>query len=745
MRRILQAWPFAGIPLLALAIRLRPWAAAFTPGGVTYLVDTDPHYHVLRATRIVQEFPRVPLLDPRMNFPVGAKIIWPPLFDYLIALPAMVGGGSPSAIALVAALLSPLLGAVTVVLVMALAQVAAGRRAGILAGLLLAACPEHLTITVVGRPDQHSAELLLHAWVMLAFACGLKREGGRGWGAPAALGAGLALGFWNWQGSAVNLLPLAVFAAGWHVLAPEGSSRRASRTLALGAAAGALLLILSLALVMPGELRLLEGRGVTGFHVLLLAALAVFSGLLGEAARRWPGASWAGRMAQAAIAALVPGLALLALGGAGFRTNLTALGATNRWYQTINEFWPLFVGGPSAASREIPYILATYGLLLFSMPFAAIALVRRWRRDPASRALLGFLLTWGMLLLGLTLYRRRLGQYAVVPMVIWIAIALDDLGTWMDRFADRIPHAVRAAAPFVLAALLVAPGFSTLAATPPAPDPRGEVRAALQWLRGRPVRPGREGVLSEWKNGHLVQFVSGRPTLTSPFGVDGGEGAMEDAARFFLARDEASAVDVLSRRRIGYLLLSHPGNEVYVLSGFTDVPEPQPVAAFGGGSRAEVQEIRPAFFGLVPARLYFADGSTAGPYASLGAFRLVLEGPPSGREPLNEKKIKLFEVVPGASISVRGAAPGEAVSASVLVATNQDRRFEWTGRALADRDGNASLRVPYASGPNGLVHAGPYRVGSAGRSAVVEVGEADVMTGRRIEVSLAPPPRASSR
>ncbi len=725
---------------LALAVRLLPWRAAFGPGRVAFLVDTDPHYHVLRAWRIVQEFPRVPLLDPGLNFPRGARVLWPPLFDYLIAFPAMLLGGTRADVDRVAAVLSPLLGAATVALVTVIAVRLLGRRAGLLAGVLLALLPAHSMLTIVGRPDQHSAEILLSTWVFAAYLGALRADAAprRRWGMALLMAFGLAASFWNWQGSALYLAVVAIFVAAWHLVATRVESRRATRALAQGAGLGVAILALSLALAMPRELFLLSAKGVTGFHVLLLAAVAGFGALADAMAARWPEASLGRRLAEVLLAATLPAAAALALAPGGFGTNLSALGASNRWYQTISEFWPLFVGGRWPLRRDLDYVLGAYGLCLFAMPLALPSLLSRWRREERDRAQIAFLIAWGGVLLLLTLGRRRLGEYAAVPMVLWVAAALDDLAA---RLGHRFPGRpwTRLVAPAV-ALLLLAPGIPTLTATPPAADRRPDLRAPLEWLRSVPPEPGREAVLSGWYYGHLVQFVAGRPVLTSPFGVDGGDGAMEDAARFFLARDESRAEEVLSARRVGYVLLTHPGSEVHVLSGFGDPPSPEPIAVREDAFDGETREIRSTFWDLVPARLYFGDGAGMGGASSLGGFRLLYEGPPTGRDPMNQQQFKLFGVVSGARVTVRGAGPSAAVDVAVPVLTNQGRRFEWRAHTIAGADGTVTIRVPYATGRNGFVAAGSVRASDGVSSGAAEIGEQTVREGGGAELRLTPAP-----
>src|SRR5689334_13078319 len=69
---------------LGVAARLAPWPHVFVGGEVNLRADTDPHYHVLRAERLLVGAPGEAWVDPNLGWPTGAEIPWPPLFDAAI-------------------------------------------------------------------------------------------------------------------------------------------------------------------------------------------------------------------------------------------------------------------------------------------------------------------------------------------------------------------------------------------------------------------------------------------------------------------------------------------------------------------------------------------------------------------------------------------------------------------------------------------------------------------------------------
>jgi len=714
----------------ALAARLQPWPRVFPdeqPGAV-FVGDTDTYYHALRAERIASDFPRVPWTDPGMNFPEGADILWPPLFDVTLAGVARVASAGPpsrATIERVAALMPPVLGLATVASVMAFGFVSFRDRSGVWAGLLLALLPIHVEFSALGRPDQHAAESLLQTLVMLTFVAA--------WHRPSAirvtgLGVAIVLSFWNWQGSALSVLLLAAFVAAWHVWDGDGADR-ASRALAGGASVGTALLVVSIAVAGRGG-ALTSGSlsGINGIQAVLTALVAAFAAglLLARRVRGDRAARWSRRVSEAALAAAVPALAAtagLSVLRAGVQQGWTALVAGNPWYASIREFQPPLFGG-AGIDHELAAWLPRFAPM-FVMPVAAAGMLRRWRRCPADRPALAFIALWGGLLLLATLARLRFALYLSVPAVLWCAIALAEAARGV---AGRRAPPVRSALLVLL--LLPAAFYFWHGGLWPDPEHR-EVARALAWLHDRPaVRPDRPAVFSEWDWGHLIQYYGGRPAVATPFGSDGGAGAIEDAAAFFLSTSPSEAADLLDRRRAGYLLLVDPVTHAAASEGWAPAGRPPPVRIDWqriGGPRIEVT---PEVDDLVAVRIYFDSGLSSRGAPTLTRYRFVYEGAAgAGRQ------VRLFEIVPGAELVVSGAPPGDVVRAQTQLLTNRGRSAPWYVDARADDAGSARLRVPFSTGENGVVTAAPFEVTCAGTQTDIVVPARAVEAGTPIDVA----------
>ena len=734
------------VAFLALAVRLLPWPQVFTPEGVVLMADGDTYYHALRAERIAQDWPRVPWFDRGMNHPAGAAIPWPALLDQVIATAAVATGApTPEHVAGVAAVVPPIAGVLLVLVTAALGALLLGGATWWDAALLVALLPAAVRQSFVGRPDHHVLEAVLSGIAYLAYLGGL-RDGRRTWAWALGIGAAIALAFWNWSGSALYLLVLAAHVGVVHLVTPAGDPGpgRAAVLAATGAAAGAGMLAGSIAFWGPsGALSSGSLTPITGLSVALCAAAAAGAGVI-WAARRWaPSLPGVGRAASLLVAAALPVLVLLAL-PAGMRRGvdhgLTALGASTAWYESIGEFWPLLGSGRQPLSFELQIAAIAYGLTPLVLPVATWLLVRAWRADPARRPELAFLAVWAGATIGIALLRRRFEGYAVVPLAILAAWGVRELVAHARRRWKSSPRSIPAAWPLALV-LLASPGLPVVAtgAVAEVPAQAGERFPLYRYLRTLPTVPGREGVLASWSDGHEIQWLARKPVVATPFGTDIDPSSLADEASFHLESDPIAAEELLRRRAIGWVLVQNPARPVATLRPFAPGKPEMAIeerSADGGASYA----FHPEFFDLVGSRLWFFDGnSRSGGVPGLGGFRLLAESQtPNHVLGFRPQAHKLFEVVPGARLTVRGLEPGAGVVAAVPVRTNVGREFVWETRARADASGTATLRVPYATGRNGASMAGAYVVqgSGAGRVSVV-VSDGKVETGGTVEVSLA--------
>jgi dolichyl-diphosphooligosaccharide--protein glycosyltransferase len=758
--RRLSGWLLVSL-VLGAAVRLIPWKATFAADRTRFWIDTDPHYHVLRARRIIEWGFARSWFDPNMNYPEGARIVWPPLFDLMVAVPARVlGGAHPPAVVFerVAAILPVVLGLVSILLVAALGKELAGGSVGGIAALFVAVLPASLRYGAVGCADQHIAELVISCWLFLAFVRSW-REGdsddGIPWKSIFSMSLALVAAFWNWPGSSLYLMVIAGATSIWFVAAPPGdpTSLRMARSLALAGGFGALLLALSILIAAPrGDLLRGDIAGVGGLAVSCSALASVFGAVLLASGRGLAARKRAVRLAGlAAAGAFSAGpLMLLPSFRAGLMHGLAALVRGNAWYGAIQEFKPRLFSGAEPLAAELQDTTGLLGFGFFLVPAALFLIFRRGRSMRDRRGRLSFLAFWTVLFFVAALLRIRFMLYVVPPLAIVCGILAEEAGPAIGR---RFPARARVASAVggpAVAVLLLAPTIPIAVSPSFLVQPSyfdSDLVPLLRDLRSLvPSDPGRPAVMADWDLGHMIQYYAEKPVVVTPFGTEAGADAMSDWGRFLFTTNEQVAEAVLERRRAGFVLLREPDRASVDGYGFAPAGTPRPIVSYRNWRTGESATFTPLFWSLVASRLYNFNGVSSDGSSALGAFRLIAESPtslPRGRTGVYDAAFKAFGVVRGARLAVSGARPGASLFAAAEVTTNQRRSFSFTNSAITDSQGRATLRLPYATGRNGLVQASPWAVSDGEHTAIISISEEQVTRGS--DVFLAMTPGAPSR
>lgn len=725
----------AVVLVLAAILRLASWSSVFTPEGIRFLPDGDPYYHVIRAKQLALDH-RIDWIDPALNHPNGALVLWPPLFDAVIAVPSwVIGGLHPTAetVETCAAFVPVVLGVAGVGAGAFLAAEIMGGTPALIVALLLAVLPAHVRYSVLGRPDQHVLESLLLTLFLVAFLRGLgtARAGHSSWFHSLLLALALTASLWTWVGSPLNLVVLSLIVAVGYVLAePPHVALRGVQVAGAGCAAATVLLALVAALFAPpGAVAAISLQGISGFQPVLTAAVALWCGVI-IAMEHFSRAalSRVRRGAMVLVAGLVVGAVFWFVSRdlrSALLRGLLALNRGNEWYKYITEFSPLLFGPHTSLASELKEIWSMWGLVPLFAVYGVCELAELWRTRLDRRPQFILLALVGCFFTILLVYMSRFAYYSVVPLAIFAALGIIRT-SWL--WAGRLPLcgiAAMALAPCL--PLLLSSSWSSLRSS--------RIAAVLSPLR-QGIVPRSGGIMSRWDMGHDIRYFSGLPVVASPFGTDGGAGSIEDASRFYLETDESAAEQLLLRRDVRYVLLADPANAVLESIAMLR-PENPVVKVIGDRYRGFSIKCYPGYDRLLASRLFFSGGTGGGgEVKELSGFRLVSEvGPPGGPPAL-----RLFEVVSGVRLAVTGAPPGKKVIAATRLTTPLGT-FLWQTAAMADAAGQAQIRLPYATNTFGNVTASPYFI-TAGTATVrlVVLNEA-VEQGRGVSVVL----RAESR
>ena len=761
-------------------------AATVLLGDRVVLAENDPHYHLRRVLQILADYPHVRSFDPWIDHPRGAPVVFAPLFDFALATLALAAGlrpGDQRAVALLAAFVPPVLGALTSVATWALARHVTSRGGALLAAVLVAVTPAHAWYSRLGFVDHHVAVTLAMVVeaALLLFALRVRpvvdtrpvaAEGGLH--LPAALGATgvLACAVLLWNGT---LLLLAVLDAALLALflAADARRRRDVATLVCAAHLGAALV---LAAVVPGIVRDTGWPWSTVtlsyLHVALLAAAGGLAGLAAVLLAR--GASGRRLLAFAALSGGAALAALLLQGDVLHRVR-DWLFAADPFMGAVQE--SVSIVRTSDGRFDLVGPRVWMGRFFLATPLLLALLAWRLARDGWRDAGRLFLLAWATLLFAAALAQRRFAETATPALAVLAADFLASVATALrarldargaPRAAARV--AVGSAVAFVVAfafapyyvGFFAEPGrLTTLLRVPFGPGDaaawtdadRAEQEGSVDVRLDRTLRrlheleeervaaTGAPGpAMGAWPLGHKLLHVAETPVTVTPFGSYVGGDGFADATDFLLASDDETAGAILARRGIRWVVVDNDlGTIGAAIVGRGENPRDwygrEPLADGGMAYVLRRPLVRSTYFRLT--RLAGSAATVAlqdGPAESVPAvpgLRLVID---SGSDDAIGFA-KVYEVVPGAVLRVR-AAPGTSVVVRYEWRSDAGRSRVHEQRAVADDTGEAVLSLPYSSERPDLGQTSAWRVAANGTARELHVAEADVRAGRELTVTL---------
>lgn len=718
------------VGVVAFAVRSLGVENVFPDDGTVVFALGDAFYHARRALFSVQHFPRVLLHDPLLNFPEGAFVPWPPLYDLFLASVARALGGSEAAFERVAAWAPVLLGTLTALPVLAAGRRLGGRGAGVAAAALFALFPASTLYSNVGNADHHAAQTFLGAvalWLCLCFASGSSDDMQRLHRRFVAMTAARTALLLTWSGSLVYLVLIEGTVLLVGVLEGRRRLLRGEAASTLATAALVLPVVLVSGTPVGGPYSAIE---ISRLHVLVLVAVAaVAAGVV--ALERWRASRSAGERVLRATGVGAAALGLL-FAGTGLAGEL-GLGigyvAKTDAYQGMNlEQYPLFSFADGFSDALALRSFGFFAYLIPLAPVAALASARASSRREGAFVLAG----WSAALGALALYQVRFASDFAPAASVAFAVGLTSAAAVLARAAGRT--AARLLTGAVATALLLPvlafhwhalqATLRNLAGRGPAIDRAlftyegTMVRFAEAVRKATPETKGFDdpssrpeyGIIAYPGIGHVLHYTARRATPADNFGPYIGPANYDAVGEFFALQDEERAVAEAERLRSRYVVTTE----------------------YGGGIPWTLVN-----------RLHRGDGSQLGDAPAFGRFRLVTEGPEGGRA-IGEEfgrgirpggvPYKLFEIVPGALIEAT-APTGTPVEAEVKVQTPTGRTFSWRTATTSGSDGIARLRVPYATHTTAPVRPiQPYRVTVGEAAHAVSVPENAVRDGRTLVV-----------
>lgn len=721
--------------LAGAAIRILPaWSTVFAGREVRFL-SADPLYHLRRIQYAVHHFPSILNVDPYVNFPEGARIIWPAGFDLLLAAASriLLHPASPAGVERLCALAVPLLGLAAILAVYALGKAALAAPGAGMAALTFALLPYPVIYSLLGYVDHHVMEPFFLALAAALLLSSWTREG-----PMAALFGGLAgaiasLSFWFVTDGAVMVALICALAT-WEAVRGRFRGARPAGLSSVGAAA---LTLLALTATTPGGLTGgMTYLALSPFQAHLAVAGAGLALALIVAAWReiGPGKRAIGVLGGAALAAVA-----LAHGGTAlldpFRGAGVFVGRTEGLWLTVRESRPLW----EQPWRKIFLGLSPLGVMLPAV--LLVAAIRDRHRPSGTAALLGA----AVLALGVVQIRFLvIGGVGMAYAAGWLAAR-----AWEAASDRQRPGLLRGVALAVLIAGIVPTTllvFLSSASIRDLASPREDLALADALRARRQIEGGLDqarprldwGVVARWDVGHLLIYRGEAPVVACPFGL--GPTHAEGVRRVVnlaLSDSDAAASDLCRSLKVRYVATSDPFTRIVDDALTAGVPPSRYVLAYSeakGQIEYTVNFLRTAAF-----RLHALDGAFLAlpglQIPAMPSFRLIWEsaetipivplaGLPAGPRPSSNK---LFEVVKGARVEGT-CVPGQAVGLRIAVRTNQGRTLDWRNRMPCTALGRYAIRTPYASPA--------VKLAQEGREKTLAVTEAQVLGGEAITVNL---------
>ena len=710
---------------LALAIRSLQWTSVLVADRVIFF-GNDAYYHMRRILYALGRFPETLEFDRYVNFPQGAKVIWPPLFDVAIAL-LLRPFHQPSNEDLVERIviwIPPLLGALTVLVLFFLAKRTFGFAVAVVSSLILSVLSAHAWYSQIGFVDHHAAvalfsTLLLASAMDLFSELSIGRDNRTNIFAKAALMAIMAgVILLLWPGAILYVVMVQI---GLLLLlltrATREEARRVARVLALANA-------ISFAIIFPfsafntwPQWSEFSSVVLSRFQPWFFGVLAIY-GLACTLLWELPRLANRGMTLRArAIQAVAVGAMALGASALFFPELLLATSDAWQWMGQANDFQSMVT-----ESRPLLLVQDRLGVeiaelrlsrFLYLFPPAAIALAWTTRERPDRAALLLFL-AWSVTLCTITFLQKRFFNTFSVALALtagWSCVWA--YRTLTKRLSTKLPRQLVVVLLTTSSLWLLWP---TLRAYGPALDNqirvlRGEpvalrpyeikklvLHQAAEWLREHtPETSGffdatqepEYGILASWDYGHMIKYLARRPTVLGNFGDDVGVMNFTRGRRVFDSsrREAASRLEEL---RVRYLIVG---------------PD---------------SEWRP-----LEKQLYDGNGS------GMGRFRLLYE---SVLPELSERRrFKIFEFVRGAVVVGR-APEGQRVMANLSLLTNLGERALFKVSTIADANQKYRFRLPYANrgSPEAVRTAPEYLISSSGDQTVISISERQVQTGAQV-------------
>jgi oligosaccharyl transferase (archaeosortase A-associated) len=735
------------ISLIGLMIRLLTYPQVFEQGRIVFL-ETDPYYHMWRVFSFIDTFPKTFFFDRFINYPYGALIGWPPLFDQMIAIVSLIlGFGKPGMhlVESVGALMPVALGIFSIITVYFVANEIFNERVALFSSLLTAVLPAHVQISFLGFTDHHIAEVLLSIAAYLFFIRSLNNSSFKQAIRPAMIsGIIIGISLLTWQGAPIFAGILLSYAVIQFIL--DRRRNNSSNYLIFTGTVSfltAILVNLIFYIWTPWQHSITPGI-LSYFQPIFLAICAIIIVLMGYLSYLMRCQKWYYYLLLTIL--LFTSIFFLLNAGAadlnhGILTNIGYLLRDAPVLKQITEAQPLFYTYDGTFLGWQFFTNPVWNAFTFSFYFAIIGLIwflfiYMFRKDMDKGKL--FFVVWTLIALVLTLSQRRFAYTLAINVAISSGFFVDEIVQKVRSFLSRqnfkknIPSLIYAF--FIL--FLVVPNIAMsyeLSKYPPKPS--DDWYDSLIWLKDNTPEIKNEqeyGIMTWWDYGNWILYIAKRPVVSNNFQIGGDE-----AARFYVEQNETLANAIMDRRNARYVIMDYrmglnmfkQGDQLFLQGAFFAVSSfaDKNISLYLDQNNLPNQNYSETMY----ARMHVFDGN------GLKNYRMIYESQETHYDLFGKptKNIKIFEYVKGAKITGK-ASHGKEVQISGKIITNQGRIFDYLQEGRTDQKGYFELTVPYSKeSPYGTRLLKNYELRISNTTLSMDVTENDVINGNTINVS----------
>ncbi|VAX21487.1 hypothetical protein MNBD_NITROSPINAE03-1533 [hydrothermal vent metagenome] len=760
-----------GLALAGMVARLFGFRNVFVDGDVIF-PGFDPYYHMRRIFEILHDYPNVPYFDSFMNYPDGAAIIWPPLFDFFIASASLMIGlnyNDTTQVETLAAWIIPVMGCATIIPVYFLAKSIFDEKHALLAAALFIFIPMHTWYSQLGFVDHHVAVTLVQVTMFALFIKALQVcRGDEGSTLRLAVdhfflisGATLSIvaGFLIWNGFIFFLGIMDIFLL--TLLFTEGikpGSKIPALCWTTHLAAGLILLPFTQSIVAA------TGNPVTAitlsyFHIgaiFSFAAVGIVTHIIGLGPLKPLGDNKYGR---AIILFSIAVVIYAAYATGALSEGLAWIMTSDKFMAAVDESSPIFI---KQGKFDLIMPVTSMTAFFITVPFVIALLAWQWRNGRYKDSDQLFLILWSGILFLMTVKQRRFADPFSPAQAILISYFLFQLyGRITVFFTTRGAHKKLAAkAAFLTLAIISVLAYGShykhliTRQIEMVAQPMGEsddyhvrvYRSLKSFKKTLDASPAGKkntgpvtGVMNPWSLGHKILYITHLPVVSNNFGSHIGKDSYSDWASFFMGKKEEVSTSVLDKRKVKYVVVDF---NLGVIASATLLYGERAGSYYKGMYKHGIlyQTImKPALIRTTFFRLSrFIGSETVLKNAkggklfipALDHFRMIVDSTMD-----NLGHLKVFEYVKGASLSIKGP-PGQKVAISYDYTSSTGRERTYKKTVLMDDEGRGMAVLPYSSNRPGYGHTAPYHFEVNGVTRKVEVMEKDVLGGGMISVNM---------